>query len=257
MIGYIYSLSSTTLFLIISIFVLGISIASTLIIRRFVSLKELYTANSGLSRVNSGTCTIYSILVGFAVFYLFSNFHDAELATSKEIKALNNINSYVQNVSEPTRSMIKKDLKEYIEIVLDKDWKSMSKGESVSNQSKVPIEKLWTTLYSWTPETIKEKKVIDDLLDEIKNLSDYREERIQMAGKFLEPEFWAVIILISFLMLEVSCMTGLRVDFHLISSVITALVISCALFLMITLDRPFSGSVSISNTSFQKIASSL
>ncbi len=253
MADFIYSVSNTTLFLIISAIIVGLSLTTTVLSRRIFTVDQLKKENSGIARANSVVSGVYSILVGFAIYGLFHNFHDAEFNTYHEADSLKNINIYSKNLSGTTHSLIEEQVKKYAQIVIYKDWPAMAKGELIGDESGKAIQDIRHILFNH-PVTIPiQKAMVNNILEEIKNLCRDRDERINLSTKSLRKEISITAFCVSLLCIFLSSINGMRLNIHLTCSLTVCFAISFTLFLMVALDRPFSGPFSVQPDPFQRI----
>ncbi len=257
MIDYIYSISGVKLFFLINSIVVGFSILSTLAIRKIIPAKKLLDGTDGFSRVDIVLSQIYAVLVGFVIYGLFNNFHDAEFTTYHEANTLENITIYSKSLPPPLYDAMKKEVAQYARVIINNDWDAMSHGKPINKNSELIIQKMKLTLYQYQTSSDIEKKMINSILDELKKLEDDRDNRIHLSTNSLPNEFFAIIIFLSSFLIISSFINGNWLFFHLSSSFFVSFAIASTLFLLLALDRPFRGELSIKPVAFQKVLENL
>lgn len=249
----IFNMSTMAIFLLTSAAVVGFSLLTTLFSRSFFTTEKLNSSNQWISVANSVSSQIIAVLLGFAIYSLFNNCHDAEVAAHQEAKALRSINVYSKNLTPATHSLIEQEVKKYAQIVIDKEWPEMARGENMSEEAEGVIQKMRVILYSHPSTTPFQKGMVDNILEETKTLCQQRDDRIDLSTKGLKKETLVIIWFVSLLCVFLFSIDGGRLRFHLILSISLSLIVAANLFLTVVLDRPFAGPFAIQPEPFHQI----
>ena len=110
MIDYLYKLSDTNIFILLSLFSVSISISFILIIKFFIPVSVHYDDNPVLGNISQLIGIIYGVLAGLMALYLINNITATSDAIQNEANAVANIYRDSKWLKEPTRSNIQKEL---------------------------------------------------------------------------------------------------------------------------------------------------
>jgi hypothetical protein len=174
----LYSLSDLAIFLILVGTTISISIIAVLIDKHFIFQKLRYKDNTTIASISSLIGIIYGVLVGFIALYLINNQDHASVAVQREASASANIYEGSKWLPEPYQTLIQKDIHDYIQRVINKEWPRMSNFLSVSPDGDYIIEKIFADLKSYQPATSSESVNLQNLLVAANALYDARHARI-------------------------------------------------------------------------------
>ncbi|XVN42172.1 MAG: hypothetical protein RCG15_05740 [Candidatus Rickettsia vulgarisii] len=83
------------------------------------------------------------------------------------------------------------------------------------------------------------------IFNEIKELYTARYKRIQMSYVSLNPQYWFFIFITTVISLIFLCMLGNKLYLHNISIILVCINSTSIIFLLISLDKPFRGALSV------------
>jgi hypothetical protein len=241
MLDFLYQLSDFSIFLFLSGLIIGVSIISILIGKRFIFHRLKYRDNATIASISSLIGIIYGVLAGFICLYLIDNNDRASEAALREANAVANVYRDSQWLRNPARNDIKLLLEGYIEKVIEVEWPLMREGRDSDVEGDYVIEKISNILKAYPATSASDTLIVQDVLAELKTLYNARHERISMSESQLSPQLWEVILIGTILIIGINY--AFRVNFYLHLFAISAFGIMAAamLFLMVTLDRPFQG----------------
>lgn len=257
MFGFISRLPAVELFVLFSVGSIVISIIAILLIRQFVPSEIQYKDNPVIGNISSSIGIIYGVLAGLTALYLINNITYTDDAVQREANAIANLYRDSKWLSEPTRTDIAKQIKIYLTEAVDVEWPLMEKGEPVSSAGDNVIDRITTLLYSYHVAGNAELLISHDMIDEIKNLYNARQQRIHMSDSGLNPAVWVVILIGTILTIGINYLFGMNLYMHLITVSASALMTSAMIFLLLTLDKPFQGDFVIDSGSFKAILDSM
>lgn len=241
MLDFIFRLPDTLVFACLSVFTIFISIAVIFLVRRHVPLTMRYQDSAGIANTSALISIIYGVLAGLMALYLINNINYTSDAVQREANSLANLYHSSQWLKEPTRSAIQEDVKGYLDQVIGVEWLALKQGKIPGHKGKYIIADMMQQLSQYNIVTNSETLIMQDILDEIKNLYNAREQRIHMSYSQLSPEAWVVILIGSILTIAINFLLGMNFYLHLLTVTFVAIMTSSMVFLLITLDRPFQG----------------
>jgi hypothetical protein len=252
-IDYLSNFSDKVLFVILSIFLISVSVITVLLMQVFIHQDTRHSHNEVIGNVSALIGLIYGVLAGLTALYLINNLSYTGDAVQREANAVANLYRDSSWLKEPTRSTIKNEIANYLNAVINSEWSQMKNGSHVSEDADSNIENISRDLYAYNSFSSSELLILHDMLDEIKALYNARETRIQMSYESLNTDLWTVILIGTVLMISINFLFGMNIYFHIATVTATALMAASMIFLLITLDKPFQGDFVIEPSAFQQI----
>jgi hypothetical protein len=255
MIDYLSQFSDINLFCFLSFVSIVFSIIAIVVIKRYVPLSLRYTDNAVIGNTINLVSVIYGVLAGLSALYLINNNGYASDAVQREANSVANIYRDSNWLSEPTRSQMHTELEKYLTTVINTEWPVMEKGGVVANDGDAVITQISDQLHAYSQLNGTQFLVLRDMLEEVKNLYDARQQRIQKSYSSLSPELWVVILVGTILTLCINYLFGMNFYLHILTVIAAALMTSSMIFLLITLDKPFQGEFIIEPVPFAAVLS--
>ncbi|MHB1948181.1 MAG: bestrophin-like domain, partial [Gammaproteobacteria bacterium] len=231
----------------------SISIILVIINKRFIFRKLRYKDNPTIASVSAIIGIIYGVLVGFISLYLINNQNAASEAVQHEANAAANVYLYSQWLKQPIAHNIQEDLKAYLDGVIHQEWPVMQKFQTVSQNGDFVLKKIFNDLKSFVPATSSETLILQNTLNEIRDLYNARHNRINVSNTTLSPEIWVVIIVGTILIIAINYAFRVNFYLHIFSISVFSVMAASMLFLLITLDRPFQGEFAVSADPLQAV----
>jgi hypothetical protein len=249
----LYSLSDLSIFLILVAATITISVMAVLFDKHYFFAKLRYKDNTTIGSISSLIGIIYGVLVGFVAIYLVNNQDHASVAVQREASASANIFEGSKWLPEPYQTLLQKDITDYIQMVLNKEWPRMSNFQKVSPDGDYIIEKILSDLKPYNPGTSSESVNLQNLLTSTNALYDARHARIGISSSQLSPELWEVILIGTILIIAINYAFRVNFSLHLFATCSFAVMAASMLFLLVTLDRPFQGEFVVTPYAFQQV----
>ena len=242
MIDYLYQ--TTDLYLIFILCSLSIltSIIALFFIKRYWPAHLRYQENEVIASTSALIIVIFGVLSGFATQYLINNNTFASDALQREANAVVNLYRDSLGLQDAYKVQIKKEINQYINYVLDKDWPLMNKGQTVSDEGGFIIDKISADLTHFKMTSASETQIVGHMLTQLKELYDARRARIEASYASLSNEIWIVVITGTILSLMASYLFGVNFYLHIFIVTAASLMTASILFLLISLDKPYQGS---------------
>lgn len=198
--------------------------------------------------------TIYAVILGFSVVVLWEHFHDAEIIADREASALSDLHLLAQGLPANQQAAFTSSLERYCKLVVDEEWALMDQGKPIPKAHDQLLE-IWRQGHSLEPQTEWEKIIVGKIADTLANLDDARRERLLAARSSLPKPIWFALITGAVITIGFSYLFGLKnVIAHTVITILLATSIGLGLFLIAALDRPFSGSLSVSPEAFTAVS---
>jgi hypothetical protein len=211
----------------------------TLIIRRRVREPSGESHNEVAGFIFATVGVLDAVLLAFIIFALWEAYGNAERAVAQEAATILATARYNTTVSEPVRHEMLGGLRTYTEIVLNREWKTMTDVSGTGGDQA--IDALWNTYGQLRPPGAYE-----EMATLLSDLSTDRTLRILSSQAVLPGLFWVVLVgasVITVIFCFVLFMENGPV--HASMSALLAGIIALSLWLIFELNHPFAGGVQV------------
>jgi hypothetical protein len=194
--------------------------------------------------------TTYAVILGFMLYAVWTEFDTATQNVEMEANGLTNLYRLADGLPEASRIEVQKLAREYATKVIENDWPEMEQGripvESVGLASK--MQRALTSV----PEASRSAGIAQDhAMTELSAMTACRRTRLLENALSLPTVLWFVLIVGGVLTIASSCMFGSQIRFlHGVQVVFFSLMIGLALLAIADINKPFRGSVHVSNDAF-------
>ncbi|WP_371648724.1 MULTISPECIES: DUF4239 domain-containing protein [unclassified Streptomyces] len=196
---------------------------------------------------------IYGIILAFVVVTLWTQADEAEMVVANESAHLAQMVRDSQAFPPAQRADMEHAVSDYAHAVAEVQWPLMRKGRPKYGATERAMEDMFATLNSFEPKTERQKAFYRETISDINKVVAERRARITKAQQSL-PELFKilayggalVIIPLTFLYGNKSR----RVRLLFVGSV--AALVGFTLLLVLVLDHPFSGDISVQPDAFKE-----
>jgi hypothetical protein len=197
--------------------------------------------------------TIYAVILGFSVIFLWEQYHDAEMVADREASQLSNLHRLAQALPEDRQDVFSLSLEKYCRLVIDEEWPLMDQRKPSAKTHEQLLD-IWRKGQALDPGTEREKIILDKIVDTLSNLDDARRGRLLAARSSLPKPLWFVLIAGAALTIGFSYLFGIRNAIaHTVITIFLAASIGLGLFLIAALEGPFSGSLRLPPEAFTAV----
>jgi hypothetical protein len=243
--------------LIKSIFITFIVCVVTFCLYRFVGVKHIVVVPATVASI---AAVIFSITAGFSILIAFNKFQDVKSTIGQELANLGDLldlTIYIEG-QEALKEEIIGNVKEYGLSVANKEWKTLTSGEPHKDASS----KLKTIMDSFNKIDItseKNKIIFEMLVDEIKDLTTYRANRLKKAKESFPQLLTLTLYAVSLnLLMGVFLLLIPSVIFQMIILGFISLIIILIIQLVQDVGNPYEPGIwYISNSDYTNIKTSI
>ncbi len=194
--------------------------------------------------------TIYAVMIGFMLFVVWTNFQTAETTADNEANSLVNLFRTADGLPAAQRDAIHIAASNYAHTVLTQEWPTMSRDQP-AHHAQIFIRQLWAITTHTPAEDFSQETNLHQAMAELSNLTEHRRVRILESMTKMPTILWSVLVIGGMIVIAVCCLIGTEnVVLHYTLIFALSLLISLALVATADLDRPFQGSVHVSNYAF-------
>jgi len=249
-------LSLPTFLLCFITIILSVSISvGVLILRRrrihWESFKENHEVGGFLFNALG---LIYAVLVAFVVYATWSDYEDINTVCDKEANVIQNLYFDCEGLPKESQAEIKKDLIEYLEMIVNDDWPLLAKGKT-NPESRDKLVEIWRNFNNIEdPGTEKQKIFFGESLDKLNDITELRRLRILGAQNHIPAIIWTVILIGAMTSVGFSLFFGTRS--FVIQATMTSLFAmtnAIVILMILALDHPFTGEIKISTDAYEQV----
>jgi len=188
---------------------------------------------------------IFSIILGFMIPAVYSDFEAAASSVSQESNEMEVLYRLTLEAPEPTRTDIQAGLVKYAQLVVSKEWDLMARSQS-SPDVDAALDRLWQMQRNFQPANNIELALRNQMFEQVHRITDRRHNRLLDSRTQLEPIMWFMLISGGFITIAFSLFIRAANDRNQAIMVgIMASMIGFGLLIVMVLDSPFTGSVRV------------
>jgi hypothetical protein len=222
-----------------------ITVCGPLIVRRFMPLEDVMANNEVAGFKFATLGVVYAVLLGLAVISVWEKFANAEAASTREAAGLASMYRLSAGIDTASAETLRAALTDYARSAVEDDWPAMAE-ESESPKTLAALNALYAATLAVPAADGRGTVLLNSLLGELDVVTEARRERLTLADGIIPGVIWLVLFSGAALTLGFTFFFGLRnLRAQLLMSGMLALVIFLSLFVALSIDHPFTGSVRV------------
>lgn len=222
------------------------------IFQRIVHL-EVRRAHNELAGFTVAVISVtYAVLLAFIAIATWESFSSAEVLVDSEADYVGSIYRDTQGVPGVTGADIRAQMRTYVKAVIDEEWPVQQRGE-VPRAGWEPLRRVHRDIVTMQPRNLGEAVIQGELLRTLNELYSARASRLAAAQGHIPEVIWWIILLGGALTTGYTYLFGFH-DFrmHLVMTAAVSTSLALVIVLIIALDWPFRGKVSVTPEPFVK-----
>jgi hypothetical protein len=230
----------------------GLAMLGAILVRRYVTLDRL-TANNEVAGFKFAVVgVLYAVLLAFAIIVVWEKFTDADNIVAREAGAATNVYRLSYGVAEAPATSLRARLSDYLAATISDDWPAMEHANESSSARRALDAVYGSVLVSLSAQS--HSALVAEILHQLDEITQARRSRLAAADGTVPGVIWPVLfggaaVTIGFTfffgsqnLLAQSFMTGLL-----------SVVIFSGLWIVLVIDRPFSGAVTVAPDAIAKV----
>lgn len=243
---------------IISLY-LFISLTGLLLLRDWMyrTFDVCVETNEMTNGMFSGVGLLYGLLVGLVAVASWENFNDVDNLVAKEASAVGTLYRDISALRQPSKAQLQAQIVAYLNEVIYVAWPLHQKGKGDTEGAKI-LSRIHSDLTRYRPIAGADEDLFQEALSTFNQLSEARRMRIGEVGTGIPSVFWIIIVGGAILNLPLIYLFHTkRLRTHVAVTGTYALFMGSMLFLLVAVDHPLRGEVSIPPDSFQEVLDNL
>jgi hypothetical protein len=195
--------------------------------------------------------TIYAIFLAFVVVVAWEQLGDAQQHVAAEGVTLLSLYRDVGVFPAAERESLRTAIREYARAVVDHEWTAMGRGEE-SAEASDRFERIWGHFLAYRPDAPAEQAAYAEGFARLNELGKERKNRILEAQASIPEIFWFLLLFGAVATIGLTYLMGMQnLAVQLLMNGVMTAIIMLALFLIVVLDRPFTGDLRAEPVPFQ------
>ena len=234
----------------------GTACVGLCIFHRLVHLETRRTHNELTGFAIAVISVTYAVLLAFIAIATWESFSEAGQIVDSEADLVGSIYRDTQGLPRSMGDDIRKDTRDYVNTVIEEEWPVQRTGRTPS-QGWEPLRKIHSAIVTMRPTNLGESVIQAELLRTLNELYRARASRLSAVEGHIPEVIWWIIFVGGALTTGYTFLFGFH-DFrmHLVLTGSVAVSLSLVVVLIIALDWPFRGRVSISPDAYVKVEQS-
>lgn len=213
--------------------------------------------NSLIGAVLGAFVVFYGITLALIAVSSYQGFAAVNQGVGREAAALGTLYRAVSNYPEPIQGELQTMLRDYTRYVIEEAWPAQQRGV-IPEGGTVRVTAFEEKLLSFQPQTRADEILHAETLREFDEFSDDRQQRLESILTGLPDVLWFLVAVGAVVNAVLICLFDVkRLSVHLLLAGITVLFVSQMIFMIVAMDKPFRGEVSVGSDAFQLVQRSL
>ncbi|MBV8490663.1 MAG: DUF4239 domain-containing protein [Candidatus Eremiobacteraeota bacterium] len=230
------------------------SLIGLLVWNRFSSAEKREKDTETVGLTFAIVAVVYAVLIAFIVVDVYETFSRADEVATAEANQLSNLMFDASGLPAPLAKSIRADLDKYIDIVVKTEWPNQQNGkldEAGFEAGWDVVADISTTLAQFQSPSLGANVNKTEMLRAVNQLIRARRTRIIAAGEHLPDIVWQILIVSGIASIFYTYLFGAHsLRLHLAIVGLISATIALAFVLIIALDYPFRGEVSVGDDAF-------
>jgi len=233
-------------------FTAGTGVAGLLVVRRRVPATTLASQNEVAGVLIAIVGGLYGVLLAFVVAIAWQKFEDASALADQEAVLV--LSMYRDALFFPAHTAdLRNEIEAYARSVVDHEWEAMSTPAREAKETDAAMLAFVREVASIDPANDRESAFLGQYAARLDDLEDSRRSRLFAAETQLPGTLWFVLLFGGLITTMFTYFFGLpspRAHMAMVAAI--AATIGITLFLILSLDLPFTGDVAVEPSSMER-----
>ena len=257
LVDFLYSHPTWEIGLLVVGILTGLALLGLYLFHRLVDVHIRHKDTETVGLTYAIVAVVYAVLIAFIVVDVFETFAKGDEIATAEANKLSNLMLDASGLPPQMAQSVQADLNQYIDIVVKKEWPSQQAGkldDAVFEPGWTVLGHLSTQLAAFEPATMGQNVNKGEMLHTVNELIKSRRSRIIAAGEHLPTVVWQILLLAGGVAVGYTYLFGAHsFRIHMAITGLIAATIALVFVLIIALDYPFRGEVSVGDDAFVSV----
>ncbi|HET9212794.1 MAG TPA: DUF4239 domain-containing protein [Thermoanaerobaculia bacterium] len=236
--------------LIVGLFV-GASVAG-LLLTRPLARRLCGEQNDFVNFFFATIAVFYAVLMGLIAVAVWGNYTGIDGIASNEAVNASDVYRDIESYPPAVRDEVRRNLRAYVNAVIQREWPAQRRGDKLPLEGELLLHRAAHGLTTFEPATTGQQVVHAQTLRDLDALFSNRRMRLEALDSHLPGLMWLVVLAGAAVLIFMSYF--FCADRNALQLLLTAglsVLIGLVIFLILALDRPLLGKVSVDASSFE------
>jgi hypothetical protein len=223
-----------------------------LVFHRLVQV-EVRRAHNELTGFTVAVISVtYAVLLAFIAIATWESFSQSEDIVDREADCVGSIYRDTQGLPAAIGQQIRSDIRQYTDIVIRQEW-PVQEVAKIPSQGWEPLRRIHSAIVTIHPANLGEAVIEAELLKTLNMLYNERGSRLSAVQGHIPEVIWWVIFFGGALTTAFTYLFGFHnFRMHLVTTAAVSTSLALVVVLILALDWPFRGKVSVTPDAFVK-----
>jgi hypothetical protein len=231
----------------------GLSVAGLLLVRRRADADMLEANQDVAGYIFAVVGVVYAVLLAFVVISVWEQFEDAKTDATTEASTVGLLYRDALILDERNPAA-REAVRRYAESVAGPEWDEMAEHNREHRGTDVALNAVWREFRAMPDTEGSGSAVYEEAIERLHEATELRRTRVLRSGNQLPGPLWIVLIAGGAIAVGFTYFFGVRsraAQVLMVSAL--ASTVGLALFLILTLDLPFTGDVAVGPSSMEDV----
>jgi hypothetical protein len=223
-------------------------VALLYVLRKFINHRLDEKQQKTIGTVFPFVTMTFAFFLGFSIATLWKMYNDADTYIAGETDSL--VSMYRLAGEIPQGETLQKSIQAYTNTVLEDEWPKMAE-EKTSEKADALQDKIWDQVFKLTPAQGRDQTIYSNLVKFLTEFNTARRNRLLLVDGSLPSFMWINLFVgcvFSIFCVYLMTQSDRRVQF-IVDAILIAILVS-NVYLIVLLDKPFQGIITVSNKPF-------
>ena len=230
----------------------GVACAGLIVFHRILKV-DLRRAHNELTGYSVAVISVtYAVLLAFIAIATWESFSNSEQIVDREADYVGSIYRDTQGLPVEMGQAIRADVRDYVNTVIRVEWPIQQTGK-VPSQGWEPLRRVHSEIVTMRPHNAGEAVIQAELLRTLNMLYSARSSRLSAVQGHIPEVIWWIIFLGGAITTGYTYLFGFDdLRMHLITTAAVSTSMALVVVLIVALDWPFRGAVSVTSDGLLK-----
>src|SRR3712207_654747 len=230
-----------------------LAVGGLVLVQRLVSIEMRQQHNDVAGFIYAVLGVAYAVLLGLILIAVWEQWEAAKITADEEASEVAEVFYLANRLPQPEGHHTQELARSYAQVVVEEEWPLMAQGKA-SPKAWDLLDDLRDSIQRLDPSTDAQQVLYDQGLEQVRDLSDARRQRLLEAREGIPGILWVVLLVGGVVTVGFTYLFGLEsTTTHILMVAALTLVISLALFTVAALNYPFKGDVRIGPDAFEQV----
>ena len=252
MLDILHNVPSVQLAIYCSVFFVGITWLGLVFVKPFLRafMARQPRINELVAHTTSGFSLFYGLLLGLLAVAAYQNYDEVKRNVFNEAASLATLYRDISHYPQPVRSVVQELLRDYTQYVIHKDWPGHREGKIYAGGGN-RMSVIQHEILGFEPTTISYEVLHAQTLSDFKETLNARQRRLVGVEAAIPGVLWYAVAIGALINIVLIWMLDIRFFTHTLLSGIVSFFLGVMIFVLISMDNPLKGEVSVKPDLYQ------